>query len=63
MIEPGLLEIKNASVTGHRVLDAETGEEVGKVVSSQRHYADAVHLLRDFWKSHLAKHRDQTRRA
>ena len=33
-IEPGVLEIKNASVSGHKVLDNETGEVIGGIVSS-----------------------------
>jgi hypothetical protein len=30
-IEPAVLEIKHASVSGHKVLDAETGEEIGRI--------------------------------
>lgn len=33
-IEPGILEIKHASISGHKVLDNETGEEIGSIVSS-----------------------------
>jgi hypothetical protein len=29
-----VLEIKNASISGHKVLDNETGEEIGGIVSS-----------------------------
>jgi von Willebrand factor type A domain len=30
-LEPGVLEVRNASITGHKVLDAETGEEIGLI--------------------------------
>ena len=33
-IEPGMIEIKNASISGHKVFDNETGEEIGGIVSS-----------------------------
>jgi len=33
-IEPGMIEIKNASLSGHTIFDAETGEEIGRVVST-----------------------------
>jgi len=33
-IEPAVLEIKNASISGHKVLDNETEEEIGGIVSS-----------------------------
>ncbi|HYC16915.1 MAG TPA: VWA domain-containing protein [Pseudolabrys sp.] len=33
-IEPAVLEIKHASISGHKVLDNETGEEIASVVSS-----------------------------
>jgi hypothetical protein len=34
VIEPGVLEIKNASISGHQVLDEETGEQVANYASS-----------------------------
>ena len=33
-LEPGVIEIRNASISGHKVLDNETGEEIGSIVSS-----------------------------
>jgi hypothetical protein len=33
-LEAAVLEIKNASISGHKVLDGETGEEIGGIVSS-----------------------------
>ena len=33
-LDPGVIEIRNASITGHKVLDNETGEEIGSIVSS-----------------------------
>ena len=34
MLDPGVIEIRNANISGHKVLDAETGEEIGKLSSS-----------------------------
>jgi hypothetical protein len=34
VLEPGVIEVRNASITGHKVLDAETGEEIGSVAST-----------------------------
>jgi hypothetical protein len=33
-LEAAVIEIKNASISGHKVLDAETGEEIGGIVST-----------------------------
>jgi hypothetical protein len=33
-LDPGVIEIRNASITGHKVLDNETSEEIGSIVSS-----------------------------
>ena len=33
-LEPGVIEIRNASISGHKVLDNETGEEIGSIMSS-----------------------------
>ena len=33
-IEPSVIEIKNASISGHTVFDNETGEEIGSIVST-----------------------------
>jgi hypothetical protein len=34
VLDPGVIEIRNANIAGHKVLDAETGEEIGKISSS-----------------------------
>jgi hypothetical protein len=34
VLEPGVLEVRNASITGHKVLDWETGEEIGSIAST-----------------------------
>ena len=33
-LEPGVIEVKNASISGHKVLDNETHEEIGSIMSS-----------------------------
>jgi VWA domain-containing protein len=33
-LDPGVIEIRNASISGHKVLDNETREEIGSVMSS-----------------------------
>jgi tetratricopeptide (TPR) repeat protein len=33
-LEPAVIEVRHASLTGHKVLDNETGEQVGSIVSS-----------------------------
>ncbi len=34
VLDPGVIEIRNANISGHTVFDAETGEEIGKISSS-----------------------------
>ncbi len=34
VLEPGVIEIRNPSISGHKVLDNETSEEIGSIVSS-----------------------------
>ncbi len=34
VLDPGVIEIRNANISGHKVLDAETGVEIGKISSS-----------------------------
>jgi hypothetical protein len=34
VLDPGVIEVRNANITGHKVLDSETGEEIGKISSS-----------------------------
>lgn len=34
VLEPGVLEVRNPNISGHKVLDAETGSEIGKIGSS-----------------------------
>jgi hypothetical protein len=36
VLDPGTIEVKNAAAAGHRVLDWETGTEVGKISSFKR---------------------------
>lgn len=36
-LNPGLIEVKHASLSGHTVTDAETGEEIGKITSLNSH--------------------------
>ena len=34
VLDPGVIEIRNPNISGHKVLDAETGLEIGKISSS-----------------------------
>lgn len=34
VLDPGVIEVRNANINGHKVLDGETGEEIGKISSS-----------------------------
>lgn len=34
VLDPGVIEVRNPNITGHKVLDSETGEEIGKISSS-----------------------------
>lgn len=34
VLDPGVIEVRNANISGHKVLDGETGEEIGKISSS-----------------------------
>jgi hypothetical protein len=34
VLDPGVIEVRNPNIYGHRVLDAETGVEIGKISSS-----------------------------
>jgi uncharacterized protein YegL len=34
VLEPGVIEIRNAGITGHKVQDAETGEQIGAITAT-----------------------------
>ena len=34
VLDPGVIEVRNPNISGHKVLDAETGAEIGKISSS-----------------------------
>ena len=34
VLDPGVIEVRNPNISGHKVLDAETGVEIGKISSS-----------------------------
>ena len=64
VLDPGVIEIRNANISGHKVLDAETGEEIGKISSSSPRITVlpstfSVHFGELLWKDIEVKNGEQ----